>query len=896
MKPSYQIISSGLLLLTLLLFGYTNRTTFLPEKPQIHWSERSLNWDDFREVNYIDEGYDASVSTHIVCPDLITDSHSLVYAYMDPNQSERLDSSTGHDPLLAHEQYHFNITEYCARLLRKDLVERGLGGLSYNTIHKLKQQYGHMLDSLQTAYDETTEHSQNVEEQRRWELKLDDLLRQTAYYAGEDIYGYYDFTANATAFYKHIYYTLEQRVLPSYPVAARDTVFGETYQVEWVADTTIIRFRKNGVLFNGGFFNTAITKIVRKEQEVTEHYYGPDGTYNRNLISCIQKSQNKDGSRMEHYLDHQLKEVEINGVARKKLQYQAADSSYLLSYYNKYGHTVRNERSLFHERRYLDAKGRTRKIVYLDRWQQPMFSDDLVNSYELSYDRHHKIIAYQLLADDKLAIHKADYQVAQVFDERGNLKKVISMNAEKGPEYDSNGVSVYEFTYDMYDRLTSEKRFHPNGKPIIGNDDYFHQVFEYDSLGRTSYTAQYYPDYVLKFSDSKWGATRYRYEGDSLIYEANEETYGGVFPDTRNIATIRKRLNQQGLVEEEVYLDADGNYALTADGVAGYLFEYDAFGNKVGMVARDSLGQPTPFDGAAVRQRWSYDTSGNILSLSYEDADTRKVANAAGISESRFSYDANNRRISTAHFGPDGNPAALEGVIREQALLNRFGSDSVLIRLVTGSGEGETVTNRSRFYYNPFGNLIREEYYNELGKRLKDSTGVSGLAYRYDPRQRIILKTNLNEKNRPVSNDRGIAFEKWGYNALGHQRYHAYYDSDKRPVSGPEGYHRKEFSWDPLAELTLAKTYGPEGQLVADPSGIAIYKYLLTPSGRTRILEYYDTEYQLVEDPAGVAVTYYEEDMNGLYFLEKELDARRESVLDSLSLEADQAPDTSAAF
>ena len=398
MKPKYYLIPLAILLACILIFGFTFNWSS-GNKKNIIWSDRSLNWEDFELVNSMEEDYVAMIFSYISCPNLITDEDSKVYAYMNPNLSERLEGEHDSYNVLVHEQYHFNITEYIARSLRKELVTAGLGGLSFETIKSLKEKYGKKLDSLQNVYDSITDHNADTKMQRTWELKIDDWLRQTAYYTNEDIYSYYAFTENRTEYYKHIYFTATHKVLTSYPVGEKDKDYGETYQVVYENfRKKTVKFYKDGKLTNGGQFETAITKITKtKEGDFEMQYYNPDETYNTNRECHHRKSFiDDDGNRTDRYYNEEGERVAKNSVFESRWAYHPKEDSYRISYIDKKGRSILNEEGIFEVKRTLDTLDRTVTIENYDRRHHLKNDDEFIARYEADYNDDHLRTHYRL--------------------------------------------------------------------------------------------------------------------------------------------------------------------------------------------------------------------------------------------------------------------------------------------------------------------------------------------------------------------------------------------------------------------------------------------------------------------------------------------------------------------
>lgn len=883
MKSKYHFLFSGVILICLFVFGFTNRTTFRPDKPSIVWSDRPLEWNDFQIVRYIEDGFDASVYSNIVCPKLITDQNSKVYAYMNPNLSERLKDSHLSDDLLVHEQYHFNITEYCARLFRKDIVKKGLGGLSYSVIKSLHEKYAKKCDSFHDVYDRISDHSAETKMQRYWELKIDDLLRQTAYYKNEDIYSYYDFAKNRASFFKHVYFTHTHKILTSFPVSENDIKYGETYEILYNHKEKVVKFYKDGELTNGGRFNSAITKIQQNEKGFFEvYYFNPDETYNTDLSVCIRKSLVDDRKNsIVQYFDKEGKRVEKNSVYETRWQYNPEEESYYASFFDKRGRKITNDEGIYHKKRVLDDKERTIFFDF-DKQNKLRNDDNYVARYERQFNENNLKIYYRVYDEDEnFAFHLNDYHLAYDYDERGNIIRVTSLDENHEKIYDNNGASIYEYTYDTYDRETGVKRFNKDHLPIIANDDFFQLVKEYDSFGRLTFEAYYYPEYVLKFSDYKWGATKYMYEGDSIIKEYNVDAYNNVFENNNKIAIIKKHLNGKKEVVRKIYLDAGGLFAKAEDEIVEEFYKFDSSGNKTESAGYDSLGKLKEFEEDVAIVRWNYDKNGNKIKTTYFNIDDQLANAVQGVTYNEYKYNDKNQLIERTNFDIEHKPALIDETFKTRFLLNRFGKDSIMYEYDINSKlkAGVSIT---KYFYNKYGNEIRSEYYDADNRRVKNDNGVSATNYSYNKRQRLVGYSHFDEFNRLTNTQDGVAIEKWKLNDLGHTLTYEYFDQNENTVIGPYGYHRIEYEWDDMGQTTEIRTYGENNLLVEDESGTAIYKYTLAPSGLIQVIERYNDKGILAENSDNVAISHYKSGLNGLYFLEQELNAKRVVVNDTI--------------
>ncbi len=885
MSIKKHLISSGLLLIVILIFGFNHRTG-AGNKDIIIWSEKQLEWENFELVRSIENEYVATIYSDIFCPNLITEGNSEVHAYMDPNISERLINEYDSENVLVHEQYHFNITEYCARLLRKELVTRGLGGLSLKTIKDLKTKYDNKLDSLQNAYDSITDHNVNWDQQRYWELKIDDWLRETSYYVNEDIYAYYDFTKNPTRFFRHVYFTHTNKVLTSYPVSEEDINYGEIYEILFPKHKEkTIRFYKNGKLTNGGVFDTAITKIIEdNEGNIQMQYLNADETPNTQLEYSFRKTivhKNKD--RTIHYLNANRERISQNSIYETKWKYNAKENSYYSTYFNIKGKTIPNKSGMYHEKRALDKKERTILFAGFNKRHQPKNDKEHIARWELEFNEQNKKTYYKLYDEDgEPAYHLSDYHLAYAYDERGNIIKVSSLDKNGNATYDDNGASIYEYTYDLYNRDIGIKRFNTYGDPIVANDDYFQHIKRYDSLGRIAFEALYYPLKVLKYNNTKWGATRYSYKGDSIIKKYNIDAYGDIVLNDNNVAIVKSKCDKKGQVVSETYLDVDGSFAKMEDGVVSYAYKYDDNGNRIESRAYDSIGNLKEFEADVALVRWAYDKNGHKSKTTYFNSEEQLAKATENVTYNFYEHNRAGQLLERANYDIDMNPASFDGAYKQKFLLNRAGLDSIKYEYGT-NGKLKPGVAITKFYYNKYNNKVKTEYYDASFERTKNEEGISATKIIYNPRQSVTAYHYLDENDRPTNNTQGVSIKEWELNELGHTVSLRYLDNGLGAVIGPDGYHKIVYTWAPVGESTKTEIFGPDLSPIADDKGVAVYEYTLRPSGLYSEVKRYNSQGKLANNTHGVAITTYTPYLDGLYYLEEERRANGEVVQDSIA-------------
>lgn len=870
----YHVLLSGIFVVSLLMVGFMKSPETIEKNPII-WSEREVIWDDFISVGEMEDEYVATITSAIACPDLITDGNSKVFAYMDPNHSSKLEGQYDSFNVLTHEQYHFNITEYLARCFRRDLVKKGLGGLSFATIKSLKTVYAKKLDSLQTVYDSITDHNANYELQRYWELQIDDWLRQTAYYSREDINNYYEFSGFRSPYFKNIYFTLNNKLLTAIPVGKEERLFGEVYEVEYDdSGQKIVKYYNNGELTNGGYFQTAIVKLVNKENGVHEtHYLNSDESYNSDLIAAVIRTVTDSiGSLKTSYLDPQGNTIGMQGVYELHWDFDKKDSTYLSTSFDKFGKKVNKDVNVYRERRKLDREYRTIMVENLDRHGRILNDNDFIARYQFEYNDNHLKMVYKLFDESgSPAYHLDDFHLAYEYDRNGRSTRIHSKGEKGEAIYDSNGASVYEYTYDIYGRTTSVKRYNSQGQPIVANDDYHMEVKEYDSLGRVSFQGYYYPGYVMKFSAKKWGGTRYVYEGKHLIEEQNVDAYDNLINDVSGISIIRKFIDDNGNVEKEMYFDSEGNPARTQNGIVAYQYRFDKYGNEIEKKALDSSDCLRAFEDDIAIVRREFDNRGNVLKATYYNDEEKIIPEQDGVAIMTYSYDEKDRLILKSNYNQLMEPMEENGVFQLRYIKNEAGRDLV-IQSFNKSGKLIKGACETHFSYNKYGSEVRKEFFDNTGKRTLNDIGVSAIETMYDKRHYQIGFRHFDVNDQLTNTTEGYAIEQYQIDELGHILTQTYYDNKGLPTFGPGGYHKLNYTWASVGEIVEHSTYDNQNNLVEDEAGIAIYRYDLATSGMRSSISRYDKTGNLSNNIDGVATTIYSSYLNGLYYLEKELD------------------------
>ena len=106
----------------------------------------------------------------------LTNDHTFIaITYFHPSRSYVFNQHIRETGLLTHELYHFHISEYFTRLIRKAVFEYP-GKISPSAIDDIVEAYNTQENDMQMQYDEESYHSYVLSEQKRWEKLIDNYL------------------------------------------------------------------------------------------------------------------------------------------------------------------------------------------------------------------------------------------------------------------------------------------------------------------------------------------------------------------------------------------------------------------------------------------------------------------------------------------------------------------------------------------------------------------------------------------------------------------------------------------------------------------------------------------------------------------------------------------------
>ena len=422
------------------------------------------------------------------------------------------------------------------------------------------------------------------------------------------------------------------------------------------------------------------------------------------------------------------------------------------------------------------------------------------------------------------------------------------------------GPKGYAYVTTEYPSSAVSVRFYYNadGTPYLVDGDYFGVRTTLGNRNRVEGLAYYGPDGERTMISKGYSRmdTKYTTRGQvtqRVYYDENDQK---IDVESLGYATLINEYYSWRL-QDSYYLDANGEPANCADGYHKVLYGYDA-NRKVNAETYEDLGGNRV---ATVKgySKISYDNdeNGNHLRITYLDPEDQPFVMEDGYDEIQYEYDetlkceeryylggepvltskgyhkitytynANNKVITTAYYGLDGAPILIhEGYSAKTNLYTRYGDIAATLYTDT---EGEILTpNGSAYAYalKEYGDNQQSytvSYHTADGAAITLSSGIAQVRYTLDSLSNIIREERLDLSGNPINASDGIGEIRRVYEKK-RLLEESYFRCDGEPVPGSSGYARVARKYDTLGNLIEERYYGTDGKSLTLSKGYAVMR------------------------------------------------------------------------
>jgi len=335
----------------------------------------------------------------------------------------------------------------------------------------------------------------------------------------------------------------------------------------------------------------------------------------------------------------------------------------------------------------------------------------------------------------------------------------------------NEGAARFEYSYTEGSILYTTKFYSYNGELII--------CYQFSENGER----------ITLLQDGTSGETGYSYTSVSEIGER--------FADRMAISRYVQTFDEDGRITARYFAYGE-SYALCAneDFIFGYAFTYDEQGNVVqmeyiGTADGDLTGSVDDIGAVA----WTYDENGKILSTEYLDAYGSPIEGDEGWAYREYVRDTSHNVSSAAYYDADYEPVLC--------------ADGYASVVYTYDGAA----------------IAAEAYYDLDGEPVLCVDGYASARYEYDEEGRIVCETYWDEEGNPTIHAQdGTYGYTWEF-VSDTELIRTWTDADGEPMENAEGYAIMHFYADELGYPIEVFYYGADQELCTEHYASCTYVY-----------------------------------------------------------------------
>ena len=311
-----------------------------------------------------------------------------------------------------------------------------------------------------------------------------------------------------------------------------------------------------------------------------------------------------------------------------------------------------------------DEDGNETKVMYTDRWGNPMPGLDKAYGRAQKYNRlglASEIVSLDqnglpMVDEEGNAILRLEYDEesgnlrgTKFFDVNGNITRVNDGYAEtKMWDYDDNG------------NAGTQAYFGPDGKPALHKDGYHKFTSRYNERGNRIEGRFFGLDNQPILSKAGYHVWKARYDarGNQIEWACFDTEEGPVVSRDSGLHRITKVRNDLGRLVEEAYFGVDGKPALQKNGYHKFTALYDEHDNRIEERYFGLDNQPILSKGGYHVWKARYDARGNRVEDRYFGLDDQPILSKGGYHLGKTSYDARGNPLESAFFDTEERPVA----------------------------------------------------------------------------------------------------------------------------------------------------------------------------------------------------------------------------------------------
>ncbi len=412
-----------------------------------------------------------------------------------------------------------------------------------------------------------------------------------------------------------------------------------------------------------------------------------------------------------------------SGAAYVELVWSPAGSIQEMWYLDAADRRRPDQNGVHGERWEHDARGRLRRLTYLNRQGRPARSRQRTAGFVVRYDdRNNCVEQAHFGRDERPARHRDGYHKWTArYDARGHPVERAYFGVDGRPAL-KDGAHRWTARYDGDGNLVEKAYFGITGRPARHRDGYHKWTALYDDRGNRI-------EWRYFGTAGTPGRHKDGYHRASSSYDLQDNRIGEAYFDDRDRParhqdghhSWRARHDARGYETERAFFGSDGAPVLTRFGFHKTTARHDERGNLVETAYFDTQGHPTSHVNGCHRVTTRHDDRGNPVEVAYFNLEGRPAL-LQGFHRWRARYDESGRRVEETFFGARDKPVSRRGGYHK-------------------------LTTR----YDDRGNVVEVAYFDGHGRPVAGKDGYARLSRVYDDQDAVIDVAAFDARNQPVT-------------------------------------------------------------------------------------------------------------------------------------------------
>ena len=493
-----------------------------------------------------------------------------------------------------------------------------------------------------------------------------------------------------------------------------------------------------------------------------------------------------------------------------------------------------------------------------DANDKPTLDENLVCKTQYLYDADGNLILERYYDTDMQRTYNKDMVSGKegIYNNRGNLEKVLMLNAFDQPTITNLGINHILHKYDALGRQVETSYRDVSGFLRMCKDQYALIKVKYHKNSVLPNYAEFYnTDFNLINTPNGAAFERGIDKHGNVVWENYYNTDWVRAKNSLGIARVEREYENNNLIKE-CFFDENDAPCLNNDSVHGFVYRYNNRGSvsSLTMIDIDGSTIENSTNGVAII-KYEYNKQGHPEVISFYDRNNQKVINTkVGFHKRHFSFNKFGVPYHIVSYGTndslccDPNGLAVEyhtfDSLGNTVKIQFYDQDSLLCNTIEGFSTIVMGYDKHRL-------KTLHAFYDTADSLVENNAGVAKYVMEYNDQGRQTLYSEYNKANKLYDGEDGISTVISDYDAQGLLLEMQYLNSKGQlSVAQNVGYAKITYQYDNMGNHIASTAYGADGRVAVSPlTGFAKYNATYDSEGRIVKRQLFDEADTLVYSP-----------------------------------------------